>query len=362
MGFESLPNNAKPIERIPISRAMPGMELAKDIYSRNDQMILGRGSILDAQKISKIMFYSVDTITIYKQASPVEMTLTEQLKSSVEFREFSQRYDQVVTGFKDEVNRIITENKEINEDKLVGEIEDMISQTGSNSRIFNMLHCIRDYDDTTYMHSINVALICNCFANWLGMSDDEKRVLTLGGLLHDIGKTGIPHSILQKPDSLTPGEYEIVKRHTVQGYAILKDKKIDDRIKMIALQHHERSDRSGYPFGKSGEEIEPFAMIVAISDVYDAMTCDRVYRPRICPFDVIQDFEDGTQHYDPHFTIPLLQQITEIYVNHTVRLSTDEVGKVVLLNKGELSRPIVQVDDMFVDLSKKRQIKIKEIL
>jgi len=356
------PDNSKPIERIPISAAMPGMELARDIYSRNDQMILGRGSILDAQKISKIMFYSVDTITVYKQASSVEKTLTDQLKSSVEFREFSQHYDETVTSFKHEVNHVISENREINEEMLVGEVENMISQTGSGSRIFNMLHCIRDYDDVTYMHSINVSLICNCFARWLGMNDEEKRILTLGGMLHDIGKTQTPLNILQKPDLLTPEEFNTIKLHTIQGYGILKDKKIDDRIKMIALQHHERADRTGYPFGKSGEEVEPFAMIVAIADVYDAMTSDRSYRPRICPFDVIQDFEDGTQKYNPGFTVPLLQQISEVYVNHTVRLSNDDVGKVVLLNKSELSKPIVQVNDSFVDLSKSRQIKIREIL
>lgn len=362
MIFDSLPNNDKPIERIPISRAMPGMELAKDIYSRNDQMILGRGSILDAQKISKIMFYSIDTITIYKQASEVEKTLTEQLKSSIEFREFSQRYDETLNTFKLELNRVITENGEIDEDLLIGQIENMIVQTGSGARIFNMLHCIRDYDDTTYMHSVNVSLICNCFATWLGMSDEDTRVITLGGILHDIGKTSVPHSILQKPDLLTPEEYNVAKLHTVQGYNIMKSKKIDDRIKMIALQHHERFDRSGYPFGKSGDEIEPLSMIVAIADVYDAMTSDRVYRPRICPFDVIQDIEDSNHKYNPKFTIPLLQQITEVYINHTVRLSDDTVGKVVLLNKNELSKPIVQVDDGFVDLAKERKIKIREIM
>lgn len=362
MSIDTLPISSKPIERIPISRAMPGMELAKDIYSRNDQMILGKGSVLDAQKISKIMFYSIDTITIYKQASQIEKTLTEQLKSSVEFREFSQRYDETVMSFKQEINSVVRDNKEVDEEMLIGEIENMIIQTGSGARIFNMLHCIRDYDDTTYMHSVNVSLICNCFARWLGMSDDERRVLTLGGILHDIGKTTIPHSILQKPDSLTPEEYNMVKLHSVQGYNILRDKKIDDRIKMIALQHHERSDGSGYPFGKNGEEIEAFSMIVAIADVYDAMTSDRVYRPRICPFDVIRDLEDGTQKFDPHYMIPLLQQITEVYINHTVRLSNDEIGKVVLLNRSELSKPIVQVENAFVDLTKMRSVKIREIL
>ena len=352
----------KSIERIPISRAVPGMELARDIYSRNDQMVLGRGSILDAQKISKIMFYSVDTITVYKMEAETEKTLTEQLKESVEFREFSQRYDKTVGSFKNSVNKVISENHEIDGDQLLGEIEDIIDQTGSNSRIFNMLHCIRDYDEMTYVHSVNVSLICNCFAKWLDMPEEDKRIITLGGLLHDIGKISVPREILLKPDSLTPEEYEVVKTHTIKGYNILKEKRIDDRIKMIALQHHERADKTGYPYAKSGDEIEPFAMIVAIADVYDAMTSDRVYRPRICPFDVVQSLEDGNTKYNAGYLVPLLEQITEVYINHTVRLSNDAIGKVVMINRGELSKPVIQVKNEFLDLTKLRKIKIKEIL
>ncbi|MBO4421612.1 MAG: HD-GYP domain-containing protein [Lachnospiraceae bacterium] len=350
------------IERIPISRAVPGMELARDIYSRNDQMVLGRGSVLDAQKISKIMFYSVETITVYKMNEESEKTLTEKLKASVEFREFSQRYDKTVNYFKDSVNGVITENREIDGEELLGEIEDIIDQAGNNSRIFNMLHCIRDYDEMTYVHSVNVSLICNCFAKWLEMSEEEKQIITLGGLLHDIGKICIPRDILLKPDTLTAEEYEIVKTHTTRGHEILKDKRVDDRIKMIALQHHERADRTGYPYGKSGDEIEPFAMIVAIADVYDAMTSDRVYRPRICPFDVVQILEDGNDKYNASFLIPLLEQITEVYINHTVKLSNDAVGKIVMINRNELAKPVIQVKNDFVDLAKLRKLKIKEIL
>jgi len=358
-GFEN-----RPVERILISRAMPGMELARDIYSRNNQVILNSGAILDAQKISKIMFYAVDTITVYKQAAPeTNLTLSQQLKSSVEFREFSRHYDHTVSALKDQMNKVITENAEIDEDFLMGEVDRMIVASGGKSRIFSMLHCIRDYDELTYMHSVNVSLICNCFAKWLGMNEEEQRVMTLAGLLHDVGKTSIPKEILHKPDSLTPEEYAIVRTHTRKGYDMLRDKHLDERIKMTVLQHHERADGSGYPYGKTADQIDNFAMITAIADVYDAMTSDRLYRPRICPFDVVRSFEsDGYDKFDPQFLVPLLEQISEVYMNHTVRLSDDKIGKIVLMNKSELSKPIVQVDDKFVDLSRQREVKITEIL
>ena len=352
-------------ERISISRAVPGMELAKDIYSRSNQVILNAGSILDATRISKIMFYSIDTIWVYPMpgASTAPETLSQQLKNSVEFREFSKRYDETVTVLKDSFVRIMADEGELDEDLLLNEVDTIINESGGKSRIFGMLHCIRDYDELTYMHSVNVAIVSNCFGRWLNMSEDDIRQLTLAGLLHDIGKTAIPKEILLKPEALTVDEYNIVKRHTLLGYDMLKDKSIDDRVKMVALQHHERADGSGYPFGKTAEQLESFSMIVSIADVYDALTCDRVYRSRICPFAVIQSLE-GTERlkYNPQYLIPLLANITETYMNHSVRLSDGSVGKIVLMNRSELSKPIVQVDDIFVDLSRERNINIEEII
>lgn len=351
-------------QRISISRAVPGMEIAKDIYSRSNQVILNAGSVLDAQKISKIMFYSIDTIWVY----PLEEegkgeTLSEQLKSSVEFREFTKKYDETVTVLKDSFIKIMADDGELDEDLLLDEVDSIIRESGGRSRIFGMLHCIRDYDELTYMHSVNVAIVSNCFGRWLNLSDDDIKVLTLSGLLHDIGKTAIPKEILLKPEALTQEEYTVVKKHTLLGYDMLKDKNIDDRIKMVALQHHERADGSGYPYGKNGEELEQFSMIVSIADVYDALTSDRIYRSKICPFTVIQNFESEERlRYNPKYLIPLLQNITETYMNHTVKLSNGSVGKIVLMNRSELAKPIVQVDDIFVDLSRQRDIKIEEII
>jgi len=352
-------------ERISISRATPGMEVARDIYSRSNQVILNAGSILDANKISKIMFYSIDTIWVYPVPGeePEQETLTRQLKNSIEFREFSRKYDQAVTVLQDSFLKILNDDGELDEDLLLNEVDSIINECGSKSRIFGMLHCIRDYDELTYMHCVNVAIVSNCFGRWLNMSEDDIRQLTLAGLMHDIGKTRIPKEILLKPESLSKEEYEIVKRHTLLGYEMLKDKTIDDRVKMVALQHHERADGSGYPYGKTADQLEPFSMIVSIADVYDALTCDRVYRSRICPFAVIANLEgvDRTK-FNPKYLVPLLHNITETYMNHTVRLSDGSVGKIVLMNRSELAKPIVQVDDIFVDLSRERNINIEEII
>lgn len=362
---EKISEKEKQVKRITISRATPGMMLARDIYSRTNQVILSAGAILDAQKIAKLVFFSIDTIAVYEpeENQEEEITLTQQIKNSVEFREFTKKYDTTVSTLKNSVNMLLTDGKEIDADALVEKIDRMVVEAGNKNRVFNMLHCIRDYDEQTYVHSVNVALICNCFAKWLNMNEPDTRLLTLAGMLHDVGKTTIPKEILLKPESLTEEEYEVVKTHSLKGYNMLKNQKVDDHIKIAALQHHERADGSGYPYGKTADEIDSFSMIVAIADVYDAMTSDRIYRPRICPFAVIENFEKTeNERYDPKFLIPLLEQITEVYMNHTVRLSDQSVGKVVLMNKSELSKPIIQVGDIFVDLSRNRDLTITEVM
>ena len=304
----------RPFRRIPISRATLGMELAQDIYSRNNQVILNKHSILDAQKISKIMFYSIDTIIVFEpeEETADDQSLVQQLKSSVEFREFSKNYDHAVSALQNTINAMITEGTEIDEDYLISEVDRMVGASGSKTNVFNMLHCIREYDEMTYMHSVNVSLIAGCFAKWLELGEESERMLTLAGLLHDIGKTVIPREIILKPDSLTAEEYKTVKTHTLRGYELLKDKNIDDRVKMAALQHHERADGSGYPFGKSGEQIENFAMIIAIADVYDAMTSERSYRTAL-PQDVVRsEIEKGKgAQFDPVFADIMLKMIDE---------------------------------------------------
>ena len=122
---------------------------------------------------------------------------------------------------------------------------------------------------------------------WLSFSPKDVEVITLCGLLHDVGKLKIPNSIISKPGKLTSEEFSLIKTHTIRGFNILKNKNVDERVKLAAVMHHERCDGSGYPNGLVSHEIDQFSKLVAIADVYDAMTCARVYRGPLCPFEVI---------------------------------------------------------------------------
>jgi putative nucleotidyltransferase with HDIG domain len=227
-----------------------------------------------------------------------------------------------------------------------------------------MLNNMRTVDDSIYAHCLNVALISRMIGRWLRFDSKELNTLTLAGLLHDIGKAMIPEEILNKPGSLTDEEFELIKSHTRLGYDVLKYQDIDLRIKNAALMHHERCDGSGYPSGLMDDEIEEFAMIIAIADVYDAMTAARSYRAPLCAFQVISNFErDGFQKYHTQYLLTFLKRIAATYQNNRVVLNDGRGCKIVMLNQNDLSRPIVQFDDKScLDLSTNRNLYITAII
>lgn len=170
---------------------------------------------------------------------------------------------------------------------------------------------------------------------WSGMDDDNLDVLTLCGLLHDVGKTQIPEEIIEKPDRLTRAEYEIMKTHTVLGYRMMEQERLDT-----------------------------FAPIVAIADVYDALTSDRCYRAAVCPFEVIAIFEShGLTEYNPKFILTFLEHIAQTYIGNSVLLSDNRLGKISMIDTKNLLRPLIQLESgEFVDLSKHLDLYVEEIV
>jgi len=242
--------------------------------------------------------------------------------------------------------------------------KDLFDSIENNLEVFDLLHNMRENNDSTYAHSLNVALISSVIGKWLEFDKRDMDVLTMGALFHDIGKVMIPESILNKKEKLAEQEYTIIKTHTLQGYNILKNLDLDERVALAALMHHERCDGSGYPIGLDGGQISDFAKIVAIADVYDAMTSSRLYRDGTCPFKVISIFEqEGLSLYDPSYLLTFLRNIVNSYVQNTVLLNTGQRGTVVMINNLALSRPVVQLNrGGYIDLYRQPEITIEAIL
>lgn len=362
---KELQKNNRKILHIPIGQVVPGMITARDIYSRNDQLVLTKNSVLEPNMIAKIMFYAVQSIYVYQpEEQPKEdVSYYERIQKSVEFNNFHLVYKEVLNEIKESVNQMIKFNRQIDEKQLLDSIKKIIQKGEGRYHFLELIYCIHEYDDLTFSHSINVALICNMFAQWLNMDEADCETLTMCGLMHDVGKLAIPKEILNKPDRLTKEEYDIVREHPEQGYLMLLRQNVDSRVRLAALQHHERYDGTGYPMCKSADKIHPFAMITAIADVFDAMTSNRVYRNAICPFSVLEMFEgEGKHKFDLAVALPLMERVAEIYINHTVSLNNNEKGEVVMVNCHVLSRPVVKVGDVFIDLSKHKELRIESVI
>lgn len=167
---------------------------------------------------------------------------------------------------------------------------------------FGMISEFRD--EETGAHIRRISFYARLFAQLLDLSEEEQNLLLYASPLHDVGKIGIPDNILKKPGPLTPEEFEVIKLHTTIGAKILSS---DPRFitlaagKVIAEQHHEKWDGSGYPHGLKGEDIHLYARIIAICDVFDAMTSDRVYRPAFTVDQTIDIMKKGRgNHFDPN--------------------------------------------------------------
>lgn len=350
---------------MPVSNLEPGMIIAKDIVTRDGQFLVSENTEVDTGLIARITFFGV--LSVYVLLDEEEAEEEDLWHGSVgqekSFDQFSKKYEASIINTAHAFNQLIENETEIEEQALLQDVENIIAISDNRYQIFDMLNHLQTFDDETYMHSVNVGLICNVFADWLGMDAQSKRRLTICGLLHDIGKLLISKDILKKPGRLTEQEYAIIKEHPIRGYEFLRNRNVDKDILQVVLHHHERCDGSGYPKGLKEAEINPFVSIVAIADVYDAMTSSRVYRKSICPFQVIRIFEeDGKKGFNPTFCVPIMSKIAETYLQHDVKLSDGRKGKIVLLNAKELSRPSILVGNELVDLSAQRKLDIEQVL
>lgn len=360
------------MKQILIADLKPGMVTAARIYTPAKQLLYEAGSVLTAQMIAHIAYYSVPSVSImdeadvenYKflQQQPCE-TRAQQIQHSKEYQVFSRKFHHNVSDLRTSLNDCILRSKELNTDELLNETLNLFVAHTTTISMFDMLHNMRQIDDSTYAHSINVSIISRMIGIWLNYPEEKLNILTLCGLLHDIGKCCVPNQIISKPAKLTPEEYSEIQKHTLLGYEILKPMNLDQHIKNAALMHHERCDGLGYPNHLKCDEIDDFAAIVAVADVYDAMTANRCYRTGLCPFEVIAQFEqEGLQKYKPEYILTFLNRIANTYINNTVRLNNGVVGEIILINK-RLTRPTIRISqNEFINLEERPDLYVQAII
>ncbi len=181
--------------------------------------------------------------------------------------------------------------------ECIGEIVDMVlSQDDTSSHLLR----ITSHDFYTYTHSVNVGVFAILLAKNLFKGNDAHDMHELGAgfFLHDLGKVHIDTSIINKPGRLTDDEMKQMKTHPYQGYKLLSETgQLSEECAVIALQHHEREDGTGYPRGLRGDQIHTYGRLCSIADVYDALTAERSYKARLSPFDALKVMKNEMLHH-----------------------------------------------------------------
>jgi putative nucleotidyltransferase with HDIG domain len=210
-------------------------------------------------------------------------------------------------------------------------VKEMVQLTITEPHALFALSMLKDYDNYTFTHSVNVSVIALAVGRACGASEEQLRTLGLGGLLHDLGKLRVDVGIITKPGRLTDAEFDEIKKHPQFGADIIRQMDgVTDEVMDIVVCHHLRFDRSGYPVDVSGREISPLVDMTAVADAYDAMTTLRSYQRPFTPRNAIARLREvaGTSLH-PQMVEKFALALGPYPVGSLVRLDSNEIGLVV---------------------------------
>lgn len=292
--------------------------IAFDLYDENGKVIYPSGTSLSPNDIMMLQYKKV-----YKKEEKTK-TSENKLINVQDDHVFNEKSiaetDKRKSFKKSELKSVISEKateylvqstKNILQEVIDGKTPDTSACTAVRDIVLNevsdkleKIECIgqlRVFDEYTFSHTINVSTISSALALTMKLSEKEIEDLSLGALLHDIGKMKVPIDILNKPGKLEPEEFEIMKAHTVFGYKIiLNEMYLPDKIARVALEHQEKYGGFGYPNKLKGKEISLFAQITAIADVFDALVSKRVYKPPMPQHEALRIMmNDGSNAFNP---------------------------------------------------------------
>ncbi|MGN0687561.1 MAG: HD-GYP domain-containing protein [Oscillospiraceae bacterium] len=352
---------------VPIDNLREGMVLAKDVATTSAtdyRTLLMRGTFLTADMIEMLGKKGIKSVHIIGERQAI-MSETAQTdagstiqaapapeKDTEPVSEAEAVKNQHIGRALKELSSIFEcqgEVKELSQEavKKVNAIaDDILVDIGNDSTYLgNQMIALQNYDDYTYKHCLRVAMLSTSVAYELGLSKEETKEVIISALLHDIGKSNIDHDIIIKPSKLTEEEYNEIKRHPYIGYNILKGSgnAYNGNILSGVLFHQEKYDGSGYPTGIKGKEIPLIARIIAVCDVFDALTSNRPYRK---PWSVAEAeeyiFGGCGSHFDFDVTSAFMRAFNPYPVGTMVNLSDGRHG-VVIQNNQNVLRPVVRI-------------------
>lgn len=339
-----------------------GMVLAKNV-EENGKILLKKDIPITDQMVKKIQgMVLLGSIEIYEEKLEAKKQ-NSSIEKERQCAKVQEEFQDISLKLKKTFRRLINENGiAMNEIKEFSrKIESEINLT---SIVIKNIVLYGSGTDDIYRHSVNVAALSAIIGKWLGFDKEKLNLLIYAGMLHDFGKTKIDRELLKKEETLTRYELNKIKTHAQIGYKIVKEiSYLDKSIMYGVLMHHERIDGSGYPLGLKDEAIHPFAKVIAIADVFDAINSNRAYKKKKRPFEALQIVKnESLGKLDYEYVKIFLEHIVDYYTGEEVLLSTGEKCKIIKMNINDLEKPLLLKNEEFIDLANEKNIYIKEVL
>ncbi|MEY8764430.1 MULTISPECIES: HD-GYP domain-containing protein [Clostridium] len=309
--------------------------LGKSILTNDGQVLLRAGVELNGNYIKKLKELGV--LYIYVEDERLEDVEVEDEKLA-QLKQFTIK----------SMSNILANIHDFNGKKLkdsLSDVEDMINYIIELGDVNKSLYDIQTYDNYTFIHSIDVCIMASFLGISAGYNKWDLKEIGVGAALHDVGKTKVPVSILNKKDKLTGDEFREIKKHPIYGSELLKKNfAISDNVIKVVEQHHERVDGKGYPYGLNSNQITKFAKLVCICDVYDAVSNDRCYRKKFRPNDAYELILSGSGSSFDRKLVCYFKNTFAIYpLGCCIKLSNKIEGYVVRQNRGFPDRPVIRV-------------------
>lgn len=362
----------------------PGMILAQDVFDHQSGTVyLKRGVRLSEQAIRRLdAVYPKDLIYVYKKQESLQIISTVELENDQKRRLKSDQIEMMaerkLKQKRKSVNRELNEMSDVIRNSIYNlninmesprtkeHINDLskklISEFDNYPQILENVMMARHIDDYLYRHSVNVSAISVMIGKWMGLEDDEMEILAKAGILHDIGKIKVDQDVLNKPGKLTKDEFDMIKKHSAYGYEMIKELDyVGTDVSLAVLMHHEKEDGSGYPLGFTSNKISRYAKILAVADIFDAMTSNRVYHRKKSPFEVLEMFQKNSFGYlDLETVMVFIKNFANYYIGTKVVLNDGQIGKIVRIDINNITKPLLHLDNGFVDMNDQSEIMIQD--
>lgn len=358
----------------------PGTTVAEDIYANTAFPILRKGTVLEREHIEILYLFTIkqvkveDGIVNRVQTDQPGFTDTDMIKSDVDqileenisrTVDIQTMYVEAVNQYKKEFNSWKSGMKlDIAKVRLI--IMPLLETFMDHKDMLVVLNEFSDRKDYLYHHSVSVGILTAVLANELGYPKGTTLQLGLAGTLADCGMAKINPVLLEKAAFLTKNEFIEVKKHPIYSFQMMQDSSLlRQEMKLAILQHHERLDGSGYPRGDKNEKVSPLSQILAVADVFHAMTCERVYRAKESPYRVAEMLrEEDFGKFNTDVLNALYELIGTPAAGDKVLLTNGESGEVITINHKTPLRPSIKLksNGEVIDLTANYSIAIEKLV